>query len=74
MKVNKQQQRKGFISNIISIVACGKLFRIYEMRLARWKLENDSNTYNFIGCPPHNLGGNIWVGGQDREKAFSAPS
>jgi len=27
------------------------------MRSARWKLENDSNTYDFICCPPHNFGG-----------------
>lgn len=55
MKVHKQQQRKGFISKIISRVASSKLFRTYEMRLARWKLENDSNTYDFICCP-HNWG------------------
>lgn len=52
VRVNKKVL--GLISTIISIIVHGKLFRTSEMRLARWKLENHSDTYNFTCCP-HNF-------------------
>lgn len=58
VRVNKKVL--GLISTIISIIVHGKLFRTNEMRLARWKLENHSDTYDFTCCP-HNFFLCVWL-------------
>lgn len=75
MRVNKQKKKKkgSFPIAWVAYGKYGKLFRIYEMRFSYMKTSDYSNTYDFICCPPENFFGNMWVGGQDGKKAFSAP-
>lgn len=64
-------QKKSFISNIISVVDNGKLFRIYKMR-SSFHLANQMHMVLFVVFPTTYC--EYVGGGQDRENSFSVPN